>query len=92
MGLQKGQTNNLRGRPKGSKNRQLEAFREKIISYLDGYDMQADLNNMEPEKRAATMLKLLEFVLPKLRSVEMEQHEKEDTKITVRYKNFNESG
>ena len=74
MALQKGQTANPNGRPKGSKNKAGKELREKIILFLeDNFDqVQMDFNKLAPIERARVYKDLLQFALPKLRTTELE--------------------
>lgn len=72
MGLPKGRTNNLKGRPKGSKNRigkdLRESLNEIITNNLDSF--KSDLKDLPPKERITVMLKLFEFVAPKMQPVD----------------------
>ena len=73
MAQKKGQTGNLQGRPKGKPNKSTtemrNLFNELLSSNLD--NIQADLDKLEPKDRITVLLKLSEFVLPKLQSTQM---------------------
>ncbi len=72
MGLKKGQTNNLKGRPKGKPNKITADLREWINDLLQDNRAQfvRDLKKVEPEKRLLIFEKLLSFAVPKLQSVD----------------------
>lgn len=63
------------GRPKGSPNKITAGLRELVKDITSGYfdtdNFKNDLAALEPKDRASIMLKLLDFSLPKLRSIEM---------------------
>lgn len=74
MGLSKGKTNNPNGRPKGSKNKVTTKFRELFCDLLEENILQIrqDIQTLPPKERISAFLKISEFVIPKLRSVESE--------------------
>ena len=72
--MQKGKTNNINGRPLGTKNKAtistrlfLNKFMEKNRSQL-----QKDWNALEPHQRVQMFEKMIAFILPKMSSVEIE--------------------
>ncbi len=69
MGLPKGQTNNLNGRPPGSANKVGNEIKSKLARWLEnGFEQfEEDINQLDPEKRATMYLKALEFIVPKRR-------------------------
>ncbi len=71
MGLPKGRTNNLKGRPKGSKNRSgkdlLESLNEIIADNLDSF--KNDVADLPSQERINVMLRLFDFVVPKTQSL-----------------------
>lgn len=74
MGLKKGDVINPNGRPKGAVNKSTseirKAFQQLVSNNLE--TLQSDLDNMEPERRVSYILKLSEFILPKLQTVSIE--------------------
>ena len=74
MALKKGEIINPNGRPKGSQNRTTSeiraAFQQLVSNNID--TLQTDLESMEPEKRVLYIIKLSEFILPKLQSMTIE--------------------
>lgn len=74
MGLRKGMTNNPKGRPKGSQNKSTKDIRELFNTLLESNltQIQKDITELSPKDRINVMLKISEFVIPKLRSVEMD--------------------
>lgn len=74
MGLKKGNTNNPNGRPKGSKNKVTVEVREVFKSLLEENinQIQKDIESLTPKERVNVLLKISEFVIPKLRSIDSE--------------------
>lgn len=76
MGLKKGQTNNLQGRPKGKPNRITNDLRDVLQAVLSREitpaKLSAMLKGLEPQQRLNALTKLLEFSIPKLQSVSIE--------------------
>jgi len=72
MGLKKGQTNNVSGRPKGTPNKITTDLRQWINELLNDnrQTFEADLKKLEPHQRVAVFEKILSYALPKLQSVE----------------------
>jgi len=68
----KGQSGNPDGRPNGSVSLVTNTLRVAVQSILDDNieQFQKDLRGLEPRDRVNTMLRLLEFALPKLQRVE----------------------
>jgi len=71
MAQKKGQTGNPNGRPKGSKNRSTSEIKTAIQKLLDTNvsQMERDLQELSPKDRISVLLKLAEFVLPKVQAV-----------------------
>jgi hypothetical protein len=67
MGLKKGQTNNRKGRPKGSENKVSMPMRELITSFVDGNmnKLQENYDTLEPRLQVKVIIDLLGFVMPK---------------------------
>ena len=74
MGLKKGQTNNRRGRPKGSQNRMTVPMKEWIQGLVsENLDqLKDDLKAMEGRDRWAVVEKLMCYITPKLQSLDTE--------------------
>lgn len=72
--FQPGESGNPTGRPKGSKNTNVSELRIRITDFLSGKltekQMGVIIDSLKPKDKLYAMLKLLEFALPKLRSVE----------------------
>lgn len=73
MPFEKGKSGNPNGRPKGSANRVSEEIRNKVIAFLDeNFDLvQSDLKKLEPRERIKFYIDLLQYGLPKLKSIEI---------------------
>lgn len=71
MGLQKGQTNNTSGRPKGSTNKVTKDLREWITAFINRNTQQIeqDWQALEPKERILMFEKLLKYTLPHLQAV-----------------------
>ena len=76
------------GRPKGSVNKSSNEIRETFQLLLENNleKLQEDLNELEPKDRIKLLLDLSNYILPKLRSIDL-QSDIEET-ITI---DFNES-
>ena len=74
MGLKKGQTNNRRGRPKGSQNKMNAPIREWIHGLIsDNLDqLKDDLKAMEGRDRWPVIERLMGYITPKLQSLDTE--------------------
>lgn len=74
MGLKKGTTNNPKGRPKGVRNKITIDVREAFKNLLESNikQVEKDIKDLSPKERINILLKVSEFILPKLRSVEVE--------------------
>lgn len=74
MALKKGDIINPNGRPKGAANKTTSeiraAFQQLVSNNID--TLQSDLESMEPEKRVSYIIKLSEFILPRLQSLSFE--------------------
>jgi hypothetical protein len=67
MGLKKGQTNNRKGRPKGSENKVNKPIRECITSLVEkNMDKFQDVyDSLEPKMKMKVLIDLIGLVLPK---------------------------
>ena len=67
--MEKGKTNNPNGRPSGTPNKVTTELKQWISNLIDNNKEQfeADLANVEPEKRLLILEKLLQYVIPKQR-------------------------
>ena len=72
MKFEKGISGNPQGRPKGSKNKDTE-IKEKVKTLvLDNREQfKDDIKKMNPKDRATVMMKALDFVVPKLKTMEV---------------------
>lgn len=79
-----GQSGNPKGRPKGSPNRLSCEMKERIELIIDGLleGLEEDLQKVSPNKRLKFFLALLEFILPKLKRIELKEDSR-DLEIPV---------
>ena len=77
--MAKGRTNNPNGRPKGQPNKLTMGVKEVIKNILDKYTDESeevnfaqDFAGMEGGERVKVAVKLMEFVVPKLRRTTVE--------------------
>ena len=97
MGLQKGQTNNLNGRPKGSTNKRTQQW-EKFAEWFmtDGMDrLQEEMGKLDGKEFVREVKDLMEYFQPKLSrsevkneievidSVDLSQFETKDLKKAI---------
>ena len=73
MPFNKGQSGNPNGRPTGTPNKVTQEIREKLNDFIDtNFDkFIADLQEIEPKERIKFYIQILEFGLPKLKTVDM---------------------
>ena len=71
MGLPKGRTNNPAGRKTGTPNRSTAEIKTAIQNLLDSNieRMEKDLQELTPKERLQVLLKLSDFILPRVQSV-----------------------
>lgn len=74
MAFKKGTSGNPDGRRKGAANKMTAELRERIKDFLDGQweRIERDFDNLEPDKRVALFEKLLQYVLPRMASMDLE--------------------
>ncbi|KAA6339833.1 hypothetical protein EZS27_012259 [termite gut metagenome] len=72
MGLKKGQTNNAKGRTKGTPNKVTMETREWIKHLIDKNreQIERDLEALDPKDRILVIEKLMQYAVPKMQSVE----------------------
>ena len=70
----KGQSGNPSGRKPGVSNKITKELRDRIKDFLEGKwsQIEDDFENLEPEKRVALFEKLLQYVLPRMASMDLE--------------------
>lgn len=66
--MEKGQTNNPNGRPKGTPNKLTTTVRKWLIDVLNENreQFESDLKTLKPAERIEVLLKLLPYLLPKV--------------------------
>ena len=82
-----GESGNPAGRPKGSTNKNTLRARifEVLSDHLTVEKLSEDISQLEPKERLFALLKLLEYILPKHRSIQMvdEPEEEEKSKLDL---------
>ncbi|HAQ17770.1 MAG TPA: hypothetical protein DCR40_00890 [Prolixibacteraceae bacterium] len=73
MGLQKGTTNNLNGRPKGSQNRSTEELRNTVQAFIESNieGMQANFDQLEAKDKLLFIEKMLNYSLPRMQATQI---------------------
>ena len=96
MGFTKGMSGNPAGRLPGVPNRTTKDIREFIAKLIDDNmgRIQADLDSLDPKDRLVMIEKLMQYCVPKMQSVAIEETEKKNTALellryTASYKNKN---
>ncbi len=66
MGLHKGNTNNLKGRPKGKPNKSTEELRGIVQAFIETNleTLQTNFDLLEPKEKLMFLDKMLKMVLP----------------------------
>jgi len=74
------------GRPKGSRNKANRELREKINKIIESNisQIESDISEMEPKERVKTIVQLLEYAIPKMRSIEADITQDESLTDTER--------
>lgn len=74
MGLKKGQTNNPKGRPKGTPNKATAELKSWINALIEENRNQVakDLKKLEPKDRIVILERLMQYIVPKQQSISME--------------------
>lgn len=85
MGLKPGQTNNGKGRPKGSSNKITKTTREFMNDFIqkNRSKLQRDWNKLEPYQRVQMFEKLVAFTIPKMSSLELERLPNEQLDLII---------
>jgi hypothetical protein len=70
--MKKRLTNNPNGRPKGTPNKITGELRVRISEFLEKNfeTIETDFEKLEPKERAQLYVKLIEYVIPKMRTFE----------------------
>jgi hypothetical protein len=82
--LKKGQTANPNGRPQGTQNKATGAIRAAFQQLIENnlQQLESDLSDLEPKDRISMLIKISEFVLPKLQSIDI------STQLELEYKHL----
>ncbi len=72
MGLKKGQTNNPKGRPRGSVNKVTKTTRKWLNDLLEGNreQIEKDFKELSPKERIHFFEKLMQYTMPKMQNVQ----------------------
>lgn len=75
MKYKKGQSGNPDGRPVGAKDKKNTELRDRVLSILNKHftddKIEKDLRSLKAVERLNFMLKLMEYAIPKLRTMEL---------------------
>jgi hypothetical protein len=73
MGLHKGQTNNINGRPKGSENKSTDKLRNTVLTFIENNieGMQANFDQLEVKDKLMFLEKMLSYSLPRLQATQL---------------------
>jgi len=84
--FKKGVSGNPNGRKKGTQNRNTSEIKTAFQNLLDSNinQMEKDLKELTPKERITVLLKLADFVLPKISSVQAEGLDTGDNEIIIR--------
>ena len=71
--FKKGFSGNSKGRPVGSKNLMVNDLRERLRKSVSIESILDDLDQCKPYERASLKIKLLEYMMPRLRNIEINE-------------------
>ena len=73
MGFTKGQSGNVKGRPKGAVNKTTGQLRGMISDFLtkNFSEIENDFYHLSPKERAKVYCDLLQYAIPKMRNLDM---------------------
>ena len=85
MGLQKGHTNNLNGRPKGSSNKVTRQVREVLADIVEEElnNLPEILKSLEPRDRAKLLIGFLTYVAPRLQNIAITPDQNAEIEVTT---------
>jgi hypothetical protein len=84
MPFKKGQSGNLKGKPKGAVNKTTNEIREAVNEIISGNieTLRADLISLEPKERVKFLIDLMAFSLPKLQAIAVKDYtEKQEQQL-----------
>lgn len=75
------------GRPKGSANKTTTELREFVNEFINDNreSLQSDFDALEPKERIDTMIKLMEYALPKLNRTELATDTGEENVVVISF-------
>jgi hypothetical protein len=95
MAQPKGKTGNPNGRPKGSPNKVTSSVKMWISQLIDDNraQLEKDIKQLEPKDRILVLEKLMQYVIPKMQTVEakVDLNDLSDAQIDRIINNINEN-
>jgi len=84
--MAKGKTNNPNGRPAGKPNKITGEVKQWIFNFIQNNkaDFEKDYKSLDPEKRVMLFEKLLQYVIPRQQSVNIEAEYKELERLLMK--------
>lgn len=85
MGLPKGRTNNAKGRPQGSTNKDTKELRELLTGFIENNwnTIQTDFDKLEPKDRLQFLEKIMQYTVPKMQSISSESDPNHSFVVTL---------
>ena len=74
------------GKPSGAKNKASRELRKRISDFIEKNidQIESDINEMEPKERVKVFIQLMEYAIPKMRSIEADITQDESLTDTER--------